>query len=561
MASYTEDEYEKIIRSNALRAFKRLQEVDPKKYTYNVNTADNVKRKYAEYQDKLRKWRPIDQMTKGYEFALNDYNADSLMNWLEGDKDYKAPDEYEGQSEASKILPLLKGVAKEGEDWYSVGAKKLQKMADKLGYNTNVPGAFSEFLKLVGDYQMQYDRAKLLQEGQQGANYWANKFFYPSSTQEAENAVLTGEGGDNETLSKLRTLDAVTSGAMALAPSLRLGKVGTAIGLPVLGNPLVNSTINAGLQGVIEGVRQLGTEKLSTTGQKAEISPAILALTAGATRPGMTLGASGLATQLPGKVGQDIARGVRRGARVGGSTERQQIESAVKLYNKDLAKAVLDSKGGNVSTTILDRTGRKYDKALQVPEMADMFGIAPDANGKYSAKEIIKYYDLNPETPTVIITENGKASPQTFVNSIIPESNEFASLGDKLKAPFTAPKGERIKYIKDVMFGKPYMSLGQDKISNYVKLFPEKAADLNANRAAYNTGELLGQLVSEAGGRVEPIVGTNPFKVYNSASVAKSYTESYKNEPWYKKLEKTDPESAKIIAEAFKKKAEEEEEQ
>ena len=549
MAKYDREEYEKIIADNALRALEAKEKDEPKRRS--LKEREDL---YDEYKRKLREWKDIDSMTRGYEYSLNDYNSDSLMRWLEGEKGYKAPDEYEGQSEASKILPLLSGIAKEGEDWYSMGNKKLAKTAKELGYNTNTPGALSEFLNLVSDYQTKYDRAELLKEFQdQGSDYWLQKLFYPSRTQEIENAILTGEGGDDATLNKLGALDAGTGAAIALAPSLRLGWAGK-----ILGNPLVNSTIDAGLQGVAEGIRQLGTERISQTGQKAEIAPALLALTAGATRPSLTMTAGGAATQLPSKFGQDFARGVRRGARIGKPSERQDIEAAVKLYNKDLAPMVNLTKDGKSGATLVDRTGRKYDKAVKVPEMAELFGIYPDANGKYSAKEILKYYDLNPETPKIQHAVNGKLTNDYVENSIIPESDEFATLWQKVKSVPSSPKGERIKYVKDVIFGEPYMSLGKDKISTYQSLFPAKAADLDANRAAYVTGEILGQGAAELGGRIEPLIGTNPFKVYDNGNIQKSYTESYKNESWYKKL--TD-ESKKIIDEAFKKKDEEEAEE
>ncbi len=529
MAKYSNEEYEKVISQAAKRALDKLEETEPK----DRSLQERIKI-FDDYKAKLRKWKPREDFTKGYEFALNDYNADSLMNWLEGDKDYRAPDEYEGQSEASKILPLLLGVAKEGDDWYSLGTKKLEKEAKQLGYNTDIPGAYAEFLKLLGDYQVQYDRAKLLKEGQQGANYWMNKLLYPSSTQEAENAVLSGQGGDDATLAKLRALDAGTTTAMAMAPSLRLGWAGK-----VLGNQLVNSTIDAGLQGVAEGVRQLGTEKLSTTGQQADMDPVLIALGAGATRPAISTMAGGAATQFPGKIGQDIARGVRRGARVGGSAERSEIESAVKLYNKDLAKAVLESKNGSPAL-VADASGRKYAKAVQVPEMAEFFGIAPDANGKYSAKQLLNYYDANVNMPKAVDIADGKIKgygPRNW--SVTLTDDAFGGINSKLGF-------------------KPKMTLGKEDAEKYRSLFPDKAADVDANKVAFNTGEVLGQFATELGGRVEPVAKTNPVKVYNNTAVAKQYAESYKRQPWYQDLVKKNPEAAKIIEEAFKKKDEEE---
>ena len=544
MAKYTTDEYENVISVAAKRALDNLEKDEPKDRSLQERISI-----FDEYRRKLRKTYPIDSFSKGYEFSISDYSADSLRHWLDGDKGYSAPHEYEGQSEASKILPMLQGVAKQGDDWYSWDKKELERNAKALGYNPRTPGATAEFLGVLSDYQTKHDRAELLKEGQQGANYWLNKLFYPSSTQEAENAVLSGEGGDPETLGKLRMLDAGTTLAMSLAPSLRLGWAGK-----YLGNPLVNSTIDAGLQGAAEGVRQIGTEKLSTTGQEADITPVMAALGAGATRPAITMSASGAATQLPGQIGQDIARGARRGARVGGSTERAGIKDAINLYNKDLAGKVLASKESGGVRELLDPSGRKYAKAVKVPEMAELFGISPEADGTYSAKAILKMYDQNPSLPKAVMAKDGKIEYGLFDNSVVPTLDEFPTKMQRVTAPFTAPKGERVQYVKDVTFGNPIFTLGEKDAAKYRALFQDKAADLDANRVAYNLGELFGQGASELGGRVEPVIKANPVNVADNDSEQRRYREQFRNQSWFKKL---DADSKKIIEEAFKKKEDE----
>ena len=102
----------------------------------------------------------------------------------------------------------------------------------------------------------------------------------------------------------------------------------------------------------------------------------------------------------------------------------------------------------------------------------------------------------------------------------------------------------------------PYMSLGKDKYATYAKLFPDKAADLDANRAAYVLGQLGGKGLADVGSRVEPIAKANPLKIGESKAIQKSYTESYKDERWYKNL---NTEAKKILDEAFKKKEEDKE--
>jgi len=524
------DKYYQIMSQAAKKALDAKEEQDRATKKYTLQERMEL---YDKYRDQLMKWKPMENFEKGYEFVLRDVPSDSLLGWLEGANGYKAPDQYEGLNEASKILPLLQGVAYDGQDWYNLGTNELKKKAKALGYNTDVPGAYQEFLNLVRDYQTQFDRAQLLKEGQQGANYWLNKLFYPSSTQEAENAVLTGQGGDEETLKDLRRLDAATSLAMTLAPSLSLGRF-----IPPLSNSFVMGSINAGLQGAAEAARQYGTERLSDTNQKADYGQAVLALLAGGTRPAMTLGAGGAASQLPSKFGQDLARGVRKGARVGGSTERADLKDAINLYNKDLAKNVMGTLDGS-KTIVPDASGGKYAKAIKVPQIAEYFDVAPDAQGKYSAKQLLNYYDANVKMPKAVEIENGK------ITGYNPRGWSFVLTDD-------AFKGLRRK------LWKPTMVLGKEDAAKYREFFPEKVADIDANRLAYNLGNYGGQIVAEAGSRVEPVVGTNPFKVYDSESVQKSYTESYKRQPWYKKL---NVESQKIIDEAFKKKAKEDEEE
>lgn len=542
MASYDDEEYEGVIRRNAVRAFKKLQEEDPKRWSYTNRTRDEVISKYDSFLNKLRTWKPRDQMTRGYEYALNDYSTDSLLAWLEGKKGAKAPDEYEGQSEASKILPLLSGVAKEGEDWYSMGSKALKSEAKRLGYNTNVPGAYPEFLNLVRDYQTQYDRAQLLKEGQQGANYWLNKLLYPSSTQEAENAVLTGQGGDEETLRNLRRLDAVTSGAMLAAPTLSITKV----------NPLLMGFIDAGIQGAAEAGRQLGTERLSDTGQEADYKQALNAFLIGSTRPGMAGTATAAASQLPTGFGKDFARGVMKGTRTGGSAERANLAQAVKLYNKKIAG----------KSYVYDRNN-ELDFAVKVPEIAEMFNIKPAANGMYSAKDILKIYDLKPVAPKFIM--DGK--PSYSNNSFVPDANDLkpplinnmylasAIMKKKGEALFdrnTKGVGNRIKNAINASIDGPDVELGQDLLPRYTAMFPDKALDINQNKAAAVLGRAIGAGLSEVGGRVEPTIKENPINIVDMENVRKNYKESYKNQKWYKDLNE---EQQKLIDEVFKKKA------
>lgn len=535
--NFSYDDYMNVIIEKAVEAARARAEYNKsiwgEQWTRNLDE-DLVK--YADdYREKLKKKKPYESITEKELSDIANYPADSTMQWIDGNFKGASPWEAQKQAEASKILPLLLGAAEEGKDWYSRSALDLKGIGKKeFDYDTSTPEGFQGFLNKLGEYQQQYDRAKMLKEFQDsGSNYWLSKLFYPSMTQEIENAIATGEGGDDATLRKLGALDIGTNTAMALAPSIAIRGV----------NPLLMGSIDALGQGAVEAGRQVAKEQLSKTGQEADYADAILAASLGATRPGMATMAAGATQTLPGKVAQDFARGFRRGSRTGGSEERARVANAVRDYNEVIVNRINTTEPNIDKNTLkfilTDHKGKLAD-AVKVPEMAKLFGVKPNANGKYSAKEILKYYDLNPEVPKVIGVKDGQLNYYGLrEHSRIPAASEF-------------PTGKIDNWLGR---HQPDMSLGKDKYDTYAKLFPEKSADLDANRAAFVLGQLGGKVVADVGSRVEPIAKANPLKIGESKAIQKSYTESYKDESWYKNLNK---EAKKILEEALKDKEYEE---
>lgn len=522
----TYDDYRDIIINKAVEAAKARADYNKEIWgeQWSKNIDEDILKYANQYREALFKKKPYKDITEKELSDIAEFPADSMMQWVDGNFRGDSPWDVEKKVEASKIMPLLLGEAKEGKDWYSRTPLDLRGIGKKeFGYDTSTPEGFQEFLNKLGESQQQYDRAKMLKEFQDsGSNYWLSKLFYPSMTQEIENAIATGEGGDEATLKKLGALDIGANTAMALTPSIAIRGV----------NPLLMGSIDAAGQGVLEAGRQATKEQLSKTGQEANYSDAILAASLGATRPGIAMGAAGAVQTFPGKVGQDLARGFRRGSRIGGSEERTKVANAVRDYNEVIANRIKDTAPNidknELKYILTDHKGNLAD-AVKVPEMAKLFGVKPNANGKYSAKQILKYYDLNPEVPKVLGIKNGELSYGLRDNSRIPSAEQIAS-------------------------GRFEYALGKDKYGTYQNLFKDKAADLDANRAAYVLGQLTGRIVSDAGGRGEPIAKANLLKLGESEAVQKSYTERYKDQPWFKKL---DAESKKILEEVLKAKSEE----
>lgn len=486
------------------------------------------KKKYEGYLARLKKWKSFNDITREDLISVKEYDADSLRGWLNNIRGYRSPTEYAASKEAEKYMSLLKGVAEDGQDWYTMGSQQLKEEANRLGlgFDFRNKKAFSDLLKKLQDYQLQYDRAQLLKQFQDsGANYWMAKLFYPSMTQEIENAIATGEGGDDETLKKLGVLDAGTNLAMALAPGLSVAKV----------NPTMMGLIDAGLQGVAEAGRQYGKEAISKTGQEADLGQAVLATSFGATRPALAAGAAAHSTSnIPGQFAKDVSRGIIRGARTGdpAKLESARIASAVKLYNEELApKLRALENGSHVGTTLFTDTKNRYKDAINVPKMAKIFGVSPDAEGKYNASQILGMYKMNTRPSYQAVVTN----PGVIEEKLIPKT-EF----------FTSPKGKR------------EILLGQDNYDMYKQLFPMASEGFDANRAAFGLGRAIGAGAAQIGGRGEPIIKANPWTIYKDKNALKQYTDSYKDESWYKKLKNANPSAAKVLEEAMKKKEEEE---
>lgn len=533
----TYDDYRDIIINKAVEAAKARADYNKEIWgeQWSKNIDEDILKYANQYREALFKKKPYKDITEKELSDIAEFPADSMMQWVDGNFRGDSPWDVEKKVEASKILPLLLGEAKEGKDWYSRTPLDLRGIGKKeFGYDTSTPEGFQGFLNKLGESQQQYDRAKMLKEGQQGADYWVSKLLFPSYTQEIENAVLTGQGGDNSTLKKLKAIDVLANSAQFVAPSVVVPKA----------NPLLMGSLDAIIgQGGAEVARQYAKQAASTTGQEADLEDAVLAASLGATRPGMATMAAGAVNQLPTKFAKDVARGFQRGARTGAGDERVAIEQAVNLYNKDLAGkrfgGSIEVDGSNYGNGFLiDVSGHKYDEAVKVPSMAKLFGIKPDANGKFSAKKILDYYDADVRAPKIVNADTkGEVSLDLAPSTILPKAEDF----------------NRTRLQKALGLRKPETWLGSDKYSQFRTLFPEKSAEIDVNKAAYLLGRIGGNAIAEVGSRTEPIAKGNPLKLVNENGVQKSYTERYKDQPWFKQL---DDESKKILEEVLKAKSE-----
>lgn len=558
----TEATWRDYLEAAALRA------TDSKAEQYRVITNgkdldDDAREKtYKAYLERLKKTYPYNSIKQSDLDAIDMFDANRMRTFLD---QYNAPNriapsptEFQKAAKAADILPLLQGVAKEGNDWYGMQNDDLKEIGAKLGYNVRTQEGYKEFLDAIGEQQINYDRAKLAKEAKDNMTaYTLRKLIAPTAMQEFENAIATGGDYNGFTAAKLGALDAAANSAMFLAPSANIVK-----------NPIVNGGVDALLQAAFEAGRQGGKQALSTTGQEFDIAPVLFAGGAGATKPAIVGTAQGAVSRIPGEGPAQFARGIAKAVKTGDPVyaERSALERAIAEYNtnspktnllkelepklKDIAamiaknppevnesvyrmfksqdqefnatlfKALMDNKLSDKPVLYTDivplSTVEKGISVNSVPEKAKFFGVSPNADGTYDAAKILSQYDK------------------------------------KLDAYRTIDKGGKVEFGNDVNLAKnaDRFVLTKDTRDTYRRLFPVKYTDEASETGASKVGRIAGDLLAGVGSRVEPT-----FKIAGTKVGLPERT--YKDEQWYKNLS---VKSRKIIDDAFKNKEEEEEE-
>lgn len=522
MAGIRRVEWEDMIHETALNAAAEWRKwVEGPGQTKVSDEAEHVA--YEKIFSRLLKEYPYEKSSSDTMRALVDYKPETVWRWvLNGTTD---PRKEREALEASKFLPYLAGNAK---DWTKASAGALQEMAtNDLQYPYTREG-FAQFLRDLGKQQVAADRAKLVKEMRSMPQYWAAAAAYPSLVEAIDNAVANGEDIPDETVAKLVALDAGTDLAQVAAPGLRgvvpfVGK-GANIGFDYVKNPYVNNAIGAGLQGAAEGVRQLGKTQVDPS-LKADALPVLASVGLGMTRPGMVASTQAFASQFPGQNAQNFSRGVMRALRMGDPMdfEEKRIAQMANTFNEMVRtqnRLKAATPGSNPMGSFI-RVGniQKIDQALasgKIRDYARALGIQAEKDGTYDVEKMLKAYNKQPRA--AIVFNDGEAS---LYNN-----------------PFT--KDENV------------LALTPETKTLYQSLFPAKYSYESGASKARTAGLVLGKMLGDYGGRIEPVIKGNPFSSrYNGNA------KDYKDEAWYRKLS---AESRKVIDDAMRmKKAEEEE--
>lgn len=524
---------------------------------YNVKNkygrSDGDEKKYFEkYLRQLEKELPYETASNEDIELVTGFGAEPLFKWF--DFGGISPRDNAKRIEASKILPVLTGVAKEGEDWMSLPRGKMDELAVSMGYKPGDPEERGAFYDKIRQYQTDLDRARIAKEMQDTPEHLAASLVYPALTEGIDNAVATGGDLSPAQAVGLGALDLGINGAMMSIPGLRTGFGGKSVGDNVFRgsraifefNPTSKDLLNAVLQGGSQGAAEMGRQivkgviddELEGDYKGAPLAAATL----GATTPGLVGIGAGFASKF-GPTGREISRGINKTVRSMNPmlVERQNLANTAKAYNqlqkqiatekkwaleaaKQAREEAIAAAGGDAAMVpnqafyehlvggapySLDEADRVL-KVQEFPKAAEILKVEPSKEGTYSAMDILNAYDRDPIT----FLERGADDMYRKVDK--------ATLGD-------SP-----------------LALGPSNEQAYAQAFPARYADLKERTPNIERGIAIGNFLQDLGSRIEPTIK-------GSVNAIKSPT--YKDAPWYRKL---DPERRRIIDEAYKKKQEEE---
>lgn len=479
-----------------------------------------------EYKRRMLKAYPFDKFDDQVYTSFENLGDESAMKWLDGWKDLDPMKNHE-RIKFKKHLPLLKGIADEGEDWFSMGQQKLKDIGGEMGYKTGTQEGFKKFLDNLAKYQVQYDRSQLVKEMDEIPGSTLTKIAYPTLSRAIENAVA--EGGDlTPTRAALLGIsDAGINAGQFLAPSLNVLK----------SRPVLNAALDAGIQGGLEAGRQGIGYGIADVDPDLAQAP-ITSLTAGLTRPAMFGTTQGLMGGLTGPNWMSFRRGMMGSTRVGNPVvaERTALEKSIDEFNRKVADNIaLENKQA------ASRGGVDYGKGIDTFMDLAKKNVALRANLPAKLSEELGITRLNGPTPSgrpvyldkkAILDAYDKMNPQVGVNV----KNGVTTVIDELP---------------DHMGGlNPKIFMGGKKEQALRSLIPNKFADLEERNKWYNAGMGLGTFVNDLGGRFEPTFKFNMLNPFQD-SPFKDDKEAYKKTGWYKKLS---PKSRAIVDEAYKDK-------
>ena len=186
-----------------------------------------------------------DKFTEGMAKELEASKADDWMKmWWLGDSKYSPRVQAE-----QKTFEKFQDLVKDGK-WYNMPKKQLDWEMKELGYDPNDKESRKQFLDVLSQHDINYNRGKIVQNTMSGGDQTSifpdalpnspalmQKLAfaaYPAMTKEANRQALTGDFNEGN-MRRAGIADVLAGGTMAVAPSFRVLSSPIAQGLTAAG--------------------------------------------------------------------------------------------------------------------------------------------------------------------------------------------------------------------------------------------------------------------------------------------------------------------------------------
>lgn len=323
--------YEQAIYNKARESAERAYEVIPKvndSYARKLPADPEVAITYITNQilPLVRQEYPEDKFTEGMASELESSKADDWMKmwWLEDAK-------YSPRVQAEqKTFDKFQDLVKDGK-WYNMPKKQLDWEMKELGYDPNDKDSRKQFLDVLSQHDINYNRGKIVQNTMSGGDQtsiFPDKLpnspallqhlafaAYPAMTKEATRQSLTGDFNEGN-MKRAGIADVLAGGTMAVAPSFR-----------ALSGPIAQGLTAAGA----ETARQI----IQPT--DASVADVLLAGTTAGTVPGAGMYLQSLMSKGASTGARQVARSFGRGLR-GADDPLMAEKNALKTLLKDARK-------------------------------------------------------------------------------------------------------------------------------------------------------------------------------------------------------------------------------
>ena len=549
---------------------------------------------------KIRERFPENTYDDGMSKVLKEYDANKMVNWLHGHGE--DPVVAKRRDDFNALVELLDPDKSKGQkSWMGMGKEELEHKMQRFGFDSRVPGDYDKFVETLRQHQVDYDRAKVVQDEIGGANP-LEKFamaMFPTATNEAIRQSLTGDFDD----SKMNR----TIGTDMVAQAM--------FGGGTLSSTLMSSPVRIG---AFDAAAEFGRQAANYQGGFGfdPLAP-VGSFTAAATVPAGAQWIGGYLSKGGSTQARPLGRGFQRGLRGADdplAAERENLKNLL-VRTRDESKAAEKSKpqyaavGADSIWPVPKRTSAnlaELESALLRNEAKKKLMTL----GLRSAEDE-RFLDAIVRRAKKKLA-NAKQSLDQVIDSrtsgVVPERTRQKALEDAGRRADEAAKeleeaeGKRLEYqvehsdvfghdtrknpyIEEVIGGDP--ELGQakkgmkvdysieDVLKNYYdapveartvfmrgsisphtakefskdmealrSVFPEKysyEAGAGANKKAYILGLGLGKTIGTVGTQIEPNLRANPFQPETYADKVTQFKES----EWFKKL----PESKKMAIE------------